>query len=84
MATATAAVEAAKAAAAQATAAALPIDPVPLGQGGKVPKLIPKPKGSAGGGYLLQFEMGLKDNKMLYNSIVVLASSTYKLLLKFV
>ena len=77
MAAATAAVEAAKAAAAQATAAAVPIDPVLLGQGGKVPKLIPKPKGSAGGGYSLQFEVGLKDDKMLYNSIVVRASNSH-------
>ena len=33
--------------------------------------LIPKPLGSAGDGYRLIDEMGLKDDKISYNAIVV-------------
>ena len=38
---------------------------------------IPKPRGSAGDGYCLIDEMGLTDDKLAYNAIVVSESTQF-------
>ena len=51
-----------------ATATALQVVREPVVQQIRV---IPKPRGSAGDGYCLIDEMGLADDKLAYNAIVV-------------
>ena len=60
-----------------AAALNIPMDLRSLDQFGS---LISKPLGSAGDGYCLTEEMGLADNKLTYNAIVVCSSGKMALL----